>query len=616
MRLLHRNTLFYILIRSSSYATLTVLLLLTFVLIYQSWPALLKISELEILQHSDWDPNRKRFGVLLYIYGSIVTSIIALLISVPLGVGTAVYLSEIAPPTIRKICSFLLELLAAIPSVIYGFWAVEFLARKGLAPVYDILKLENRSGEGIITAGLVLSIMILPYIVSLAFDACQSVPRSLREASLALGSSQGQTIWKTVLPYARNGIIAASFLALGRALGETMAVTMVIGNAQHLSYWPTALGDSIPSLLAKQLHETGIDETEKRSVLIFLGLILFLITLTLNIIGRSLVWLLTNHHSKYTAIKHQIRKISNYNISSDAENLMSFSSIIKVDYIYNIIRKDRFLRWMLVICQIVTILPLFLILGFIIYKGISHLSWNLFTHLPNDDPPGLGHALVGSAILVSVSTLFAIPIGLLTAIFLCEYPKNYLSGCIRFSVELLAGVPSIIVGVFIYAILVYPFWLSSGEPGWGFSGWAGVAALGVLMLPVVIRSAEEAMRTLPKSLREASYALGANQYQTVLKVVVPACMPAILTGILLATGRIVGETAPLILTARGSQYYPRSLSDPVPSIPYYIYDFATKPDEVRKNLAWAAAFVLIVTTLLLNISARMLLGRRKTTTDS
>ncbi|MEM4360478.1 MAG: phosphate ABC transporter permease PstA [Candidatus Bilamarchaeaceae archaeon] len=601
-------------ISSSSYATLTILLLLIFVLMYQSWPALIKISELEILQHSDWDPDRKRFGALLFIYGSIITSIIALLISVPLGVGTAVYLSEIAPPIVRKTCSLLLELLAAIPSVIYGFWAVEFLARKGLARIYNIFNIDNQSGEGIITAGLVLSIMTLPYIISLTFDACQSVPRSLREASLALGSSQGQTIWKIVLPNAQNGIIAACFLALGRALGETMAVTMVIGNARHLSYLPTSLGDSIPSLLAKQLHETSPNEIEKRSVLIFLGLILFLITLTLNVIGRSLMWLLTKHR-KHTNIKHQIIKPHNYNITPTVK-LVSYSSIVKVNSISSNYRKDWILKWMLSICQIITILPLFLIIGFITYKGISHLSWSLFTHLPNDNPPGLSHALIGSVILVTVSSLFAVPIGLFTAIFLCEYPKNYLSNCISFSVELLAGIPSIIVGIFIYAILVYPFWLSPGESGWGFSGWAGVAALGVLMLPIVIRSAEEAIRSLPKSLREASYALGANQHQTILKVVVPACMPAIMTGILLAIGRIVGETAPLILTARGSQYYPRSLSDPIPSIPYYIYDFATKPDEARKNLAWAAAFVLIATILLLNISARMLVGRRKTVAES
>ena len=143
-----------------------------------------------------------------------------------------------------------------------------------------------------------------------------------------------------------------------------------------------------------------------------------------------------------------------------------------------------------------------------------------------------------------------------------------------------------------------------------FYGWAGVFALAVMMLPVVIRSAEEAMKLVPNSLREASYALGASRRQTVLKVVIPAALPAIVTGVLLAVGRIAGETAPLILTARGSQFLPRSLWDPTPSLPFYVYDFAQKPDDMLKRLAWAGAFVLVVVVLLVNVATRMLAGKR------
>jgi phosphate transport system permease protein len=159
-------------------------------------------------------------------------------------------------------------------------------------------------------------------------------------------------------------------------------------------------------------------------------------------------------------------------------------------------------------------------------------------------------------------------------------------------------------------MLVYPFWLAPGAKGWGYSAWAGAFALGVMMLPVVIRSGEEAMRLVPNSLREASYALGASRWQTVLKVVIPAALPAIITGVLLAVGRIAGETAPLILTARGSQFMPRDLFDPTPSLPFYVYDFAKRPDEALKNLAWAGAFVLVVVVLLMNISVRLLAGKR------
>src|SRR5262249_11496182 len=157
---------------------------------------------------------------------------------------------------------------------------------------------------------------------------------------------------------------------------------------------------------------------------------------------------------------------------------------------------------------------------------------------------------------VGMASVFAIPVGLLAAVLLSEYKKHPLVHPVRFIAELLGGVPSIIIGVFAYAILVAPFWLKPGEKMFGFSfgvsAWAGAFALGVMMLPVVIRSAEEAMRLVPNSLREASYALGASRRQTVLKVVMPAALPAIITGVLLAVGRIAGETAPLILTARGT----------------------------------------------------------------
>jgi phosphate transport system permease protein len=195
-------------------------------------------------------------------------------------------------------------------------------------------------------------------------------------------------------------------------------------------------------------------------------------------------------------------------------------------------------------------------------------------------------------------------------VLLSEYRNNPLARPVRFVAEMLGGVPSIVIGVFAFALLVYPFWLKTGQAGWGYSAWAGAFALGVMMLPVVIRSAEESMRLVPNSLREASYALGASRRQTVLKVVMPAALPAIITGVLLAVGRIAGETAPLILTAGGSQYLSRSLSDKTSALPYYVYEFATKPDEQLKNLAWAGAFVLVVIVLMLNVGTRLITGKR------
>jgi phosphate transport system permease protein len=172
--------------------------------------------------------------------------------------------------------------------VIFGFWALEFLAKQGLGPAYRFFGFANTTGNGIVAAGLVLSVMILPYITALSFDVCQAVPRSQREGSLALGATRWHTIWKVVLPYARPGIIAACFLALGRALGETMAVMMVIGtNPEKPKFTLDGTGDTIPSKIASQLYEASDDL--HRAMLITLGLILLVITLVMNLSARLLI---------------------------------------------------------------------------------------------------------------------------------------------------------------------------------------------------------------------------------------------------------------------------------------------------------------------------------------
>jgi phosphate transport system permease protein len=577
---------------------LSVAAALVSVLAYQAWPALKRIGEYRILTSTDWDPDQGVFGALVFVYGTLATSLIAMVVAVPLGVGAAAYLSEVAPPRVRRIAAFLLELLAAIPSVIFGFWALEFLARGALAPLYLALGSENKSGEGILPAGLVLAVMILPYITALSFDVCQAVPRSQREGSLALGATRWHTIWRVVLPYARPGIIAACFLALGRAVGETMAVTMVIGSSEYLRFGITARGDSIPSLIANQLAEAD-DDTY--AVLIALGLLLLGLTLVMNVGARLLV----SWASGPRAVRGRAIAVAGGAVEDLAPPPGQAARARR-----RAARTDALMTLALWACQLLTVIPLFLILGYITYKGAGYVKGTFFTNLPNDRPPGLYHALVGSGILVGLASAFAIPTGMLAAVFLSEYKTYRLVRPVRFVAELLGGVPSIVVGVFGYAMLVVPFWLAPGQKSWGYSAWAGSFALGVMMLPIVIRSAEEAMRLVPNSLREASYALGATRRQTVLRVVIPAALPAIITGVLLAVGRVAGETAPLLLTARGSYFVPRSLSQQTPSLPYYVFNFATQPDDELKHLAWAGAFVLVVVVLCLNVGTRLLSGKR------
>lgn len=252
-------------------------------------------------------------------------------------------------------------------------------------------------------------------------------------------------------------------------------------------------------------------------------------------------------------------------------------------------------------CLVLTLGPLFLILGYITYRGVTALNWAFFTRLPISQPSGLGHALLGSAMLVGLATVFAVPIALLAAIYLAEYRTSRLAPAVRFVGELLGGVPSIIIGIFGYALLVVP---------WGFSGWAGAFALAVMMVPVVMRASEEALRLVPASIRQASYALGATHWQTVTRVIVPAALPSIVTGVFLAIARIAGETAPLLLTAYNSSFWPTGPGNRTPFLTYYIYTYSLSEDPQEKQLAWAAALVLLALVMLLNVGIRLMTGKR------
>jgi phosphate transport system permease protein len=261
---------------------------------------------------------------------------------------------------------------------------------------------------------------------------------------------------------------------------------------------------------------------------------------------------------------------------------------------------------------VATVIPLFLILWKITVEGLGALDSSFFTNLPNDKPPGLGHALYGTGLLVMLTTLFAVPVGILAAIFLVEYRTSRLAPIVRFIGELLGGVPSIVIGILGYYVLVKGFdWYDYFGMRIGhFSGWAGVFALFVMMIPIVMRTTEESLKLVPASLRSASFALGAAHWQTVMRVSVPAALPAIITGVFLAIARIAGETAPLLLTADSSNYWRYSPSEPMPFLTYYInkYFSSSMPDE--QKLSWAAAFVLLALVMILNVGIRLITGKR------
>jgi phosphate transport system permease protein len=251
-----------------------------------------------------WDPVFDQFGALPFIYGTVVTAAVALFIAVPLGIGAAIFLAELAPPRISDTLEFFIDLLAAVPSVIYGLLGVFIIipvmreyVQPALKNSLGFLPLFQGPiyGLGFLTAGMVLAIMVIPYIISVSREVLLSVPRDQREAALALGSTRWESTWKVVVPFAKTGIMGSIFLALARALGETMAVTMVIGNTPTISASLFSPGDSIASIIANQFSEATGDLYLQ--ALIELGLVLFLLTFVLNGVARLLIVLTTQKGS-------------------------------------------------------------------------------------------------------------------------------------------------------------------------------------------------------------------------------------------------------------------------------------------------------------------------------
>ncbi|HKV60945.1 MAG TPA: phosphate ABC transporter permease PstA [Candidatus Acidoferrum sp.] len=263
-----------------------------------------------------------------------------------------------------------------------------------------------------------------------------------------------------------------------------------------------------------------------------------------------------------------------------------------------------FMLTMTGVCALISVAVLFFILGYLVYHGGTSVSWNFFTKLPSpvgETGGGMANAIVGSGKLLLLATLFGVPIGFLGAIYLAEFSGGTTAFIVRYAADLLNGVPSIVIGIFAYALAVLPFK--------HFSTLAGGFALGLMMIPITLRSTEEFLRGVPKALREAAMALGASKWRTIATVIVPAAYRGILTAILLAFARVAGETAPLLFTAFGNRFWSNGWNQPTASLPAMIYAYAISPYDDWHRQAWAAGLILLGLILIINIVARAILSR-------
>jgi len=268
------------------------------------------------------------------------------------------------------------------------------------------------------------------------------------------------------------------------------------------------------------------------------------------------------------------------------------------------ILKDRLFLCGVYFCAFLVIVPLFLVLYYIIKNGLPVISWEFLLSLPKpmgDHGGGIINALIGTIMVVLTASIFAIPMGVLTGIYLSEAGKSRFADIVRLCADILQGIPSIVIGIIAYAWVVVTFG--------SFSVFSGSVALALMMLPVVVRSTEETLKLIPNTLREASLALGVSYSRTILKVILPSGLSGISTGVLLGVARISGETAPLLFTAFGSPYMNLNIFKPADTLPLLIFNYATSPYPDWQAMAWGASLVLVVFILIINLLAK-LIGRK------
>ena len=267
--------------------------------------------------------------------------------------------------------------------------------------------------------------------------------------------------------------------------------------------------------------------------------------------------------------------------------------------------KDRGMVVVTFLCTVAVLVPLFLVLGFLARTGVSALNWDFFTEIPGaagEPGGGMANAIAGTILLITLAGAMGIPIGVLGGTFLAEYPATRLSQVTRFTADVMNGIPSIVMGLFAYVLIVLPLR--------HFSALAGGVALGVMLIPTVVRTTEEIVRLVPQSVREASLALGIPTWKTTMRVVIPTAAAGIVTGIMVGLARIAGETAPLLFTAFGNRFWNWDILQPIAALPLQIFAYAISPFDDWHRQAWAGALVLVTIVLIVNIAARFAANRQ------
>lgn len=612
-------------------------------MLVKSLPAFRKIGFFNFVFGDNWSPDRLdkyddaslsgTYGVFKMIIGTLAATVGALVIGGTLGYFTAVFIAFYCPERLKKIFSSTVNLLAGIPSVVYGFFGIMFLL-----PL--LANFAPNNGSGLLATSLILGIMIMPTVVSLSKTSLEAVPRAYYEGALALGSTHSQAVFGTVTKAAKSGVTASLVLGIGRALGETMAVVMVAGNSVA---YPDSLFNSFRVLTANIVMEMGYAGEVQQGALVATGVILLVFVLIVNLIfgaiSKKTIKSAVNKTGLFsrifkkddeksgvkTSVASGVASKITSGVATDeksdekgGEKTDAKSGVTKRNIVFEKIG-DFFssLKYKMkttsvgagvsVGAGIFAGITLLLIIGFVLVKGAPTLFTNphlLFGKYEfNSEKITILPSIVTTLMTVALSLLVAVPIGICTAIFLNEYAKknNVFIKIIRGAIDLLNGVPSIVYGLFGMITFVA---LIKGRS----TIMAGSLTVGIMLLPTIVRSTEESLKSVQDSLREGSFALGAGKMRTIFKIVLPSALPGILSAIILSMGRVISESAPFIYTM-GSviSAIPTGYFDSNATLAVALYRLSGEGWYV--NEAYATAVVLIVLVLALNFLAELIAGK-------
>ena len=555
---------------ASALASVMAVVLICVFLFANGVPAMFEVGFFNFISGKNWSPMDipAEFSILPMIMGSIYVTIFAIIIGVPIGVLTSIYMAMDCSKKVYRFLKPAVELLAGIPSVVYGFFGMVVLV-----PLVN--RIFSMNGNTMLTASVILGVMILPTIIGISETAIRAVPKNYYEGALALGASHERSVFFVVVPAAKSGVFASIVLGIGRAIGETMAVIMIAGNQPRM---PRGLLRGVRTLTANIAIEIGYAAELHRNMLVATAVVLFVFILIINL-SFSLISRKQN---------------------SGGKSLFAASFVFKKESV----RKKFYLtlKIMVRVASILTFSVLIFLIGYILIMGIPNIKPSLFAWDYNSTNVSLLPAFINTIIMTVFALIIAIPLGVFTGIYLIEYAKrgNKIVGLIRVTSETLSGIPSIVYGLF--GSLFFVVYL-----GLGLSLVSGALTLTIMILPLIMRTTEEALKSVPDSFREGSFGLGAGRLRTVFKIVIPAAIPGILAGVILAVGRIVGETAALIHTAGSVPRLPQSILSSTRTLSVHMYALSSEGFYI--NQAYATAVMLLALTIGINFLSRFIAKR-------